>query len=360
MLTRRQLAAARLVAQGLIAPHATALDAVTAHVAMQGQDLPGVIASTALRTPRPDPVEVLAELDAGRIVRSYPMRGTVFLMPSRDAVWVTQLCSAPSLRAAEARRRQLGLDEGALARAEETALEALADGPRSRPELFGVWEAAGLAPKGGRGYHMLFTLIARSTVCHGPWNGTDQDIALVSSWLAAGSDLAGRFDGERIPAVAELLLRYLSSHGPATIRDFAWWTKLGLAEIRAALPLVAGHLESDGAAEPSYWRAGLLDEVAALGRAVSRPLLLPGFDEFILGYQDRLFAMTRDQHDRLVPGHNGVFKKTVVQGAQVVGIWSRGGRPGRRSLEIEAFRPISAAGERALQRRFEEFPFVGQ
>ena len=86
----------------------------------------------------------------------------------------------------------------------------------------------------------------------------------------------------------------------------------------------------------------------------------PGFDEFILGYQDRLFAMTRDQHDRLVPGNNGVFKKTVVQGTQVVGIWSRGGRPGRRSLEIEAFRPISAAGERALQRRFEEFPFVGQ
>ena len=109
MLNRRQLAAARLVAQGLIAPHASALDAVTAHVAMQGQDLPGVIASAALRTPRPDPMEVLAELDAGRIVRSYPMRGTVFLMPSSDAVWVTQLCSAPSLRAAEARRR-LGID----------------------------------------------------------------------------------------------------------------------------------------------------------------------------------------------------------------------------------------------------------
>ena len=46
--------------------------------------------------------------------------------------------------------------------------------------------------------------------------------------------------GDRIAAVAEFLRRYLTSHGPATLRDFAWWTKLPLGEIRRALPLIVG------------------------------------------------------------------------------------------------------------------------
>ena len=354
-------ARARLVAQGLVTrPFETAADAVGAFVAMQGQDLPGAISSAALRVRGGTAQGVLDDLSAGRLVRGYPMRGTVFLMPAEDVIWVTELCAAPAVRAARNRRHQLGLDHTHVDEAFAVAERALADGPIPRPVLFQLWADGVFDPQGGRGYHVLAALISETRLCYGPWNGTEQDVALAEEWLPSGRTVAERFDGDRVPAVAELLRRYLTSHGPATLRDFAWWTKLSLGEIRRALPLIVDDLEADGAAEPAYWRPGLLDEVAALGRASSAPLLLPGFDEFVLGYQDRTFAMTEAEHQRIVPGNNGVFRRTILAGGRVVGTWARGGRPGRRTLMVDEFAPLSDARRRTLSRLFDAFPFVGE
>lgn len=353
------LARARLVAQGLVTkPHVTPAAAVHHLGAMQGQDLPGVIASAALRTCDGTVDAVLDDLRQARLVRGYPMRGTVFLMSAADILWVSQLCAGPALQAATRRRSQLGLDEAKVDRAREVAVEALASTPLSRTELLGHWERDGQPTAKGVGYHLLAHLIGEGTMCHAAWNGTDQDIALASTWLPAGTDLESRFNGDKVAATGEWLHRYLSGHGPATIRDFAWWTKLPLRQIRAALPEVARRLESDGAEEPSYWRPGLLDEAGDLGRDASQPMLLPGFDEFILGYQDRTFAMTAEQELLLVPGKNGMFRRSVVGNARVLGFWRRTGRPGKRRLEIEEFAPIPATTRTRLERLFVAFPDV--
>ncbi|MHA7861284.1 winged helix DNA-binding domain-containing protein [Tessaracoccus sp. Y36] len=352
------LGRSRLVAQGLITrPYPSPVDALTAFGAMQGQDLPGVLASAALRTPSNSVDDVLTALNEAQIVRGYPMRGTVFLMPAADAAWITQLCSWPSIRAADRRKQQLELDQQQLGRARDLAVGLLGE-PFSRAELFELWDEHGLRTKGGRGYHLLFHLIAEGTVVYGPWNGTEQDVVLADAWLPRGTDLEGRFNGDHDAATAEFLRRYLTTHGPATVRDFAWWTKLTLAQIRRGLALIVGEFETDGAEEPSYWRPGLLEESRELGRATSAPLLLPGFDEFVLGYQDRLFAMTADHHQRLVPGNNGVFRRSVVIGGTVVGVWTRSGRPGKRQFEIDAFTDITPATASRLEKQFAAFPFV--
>ena len=347
----------RLVAQGLVdRPHASPTAAVAAFGAMQGQDLPGVIASAALRsTGRAR--DVIDALNSRELVRGYPMRGTVFLMAAADAAWQTELCVGPALRAAAARQHHHGLDPAKLERVRDLALEFLGESAHPRASLFEHWGSHGFGTTEGRGYHMLTTLVQDGILIYGPWEEGDHLVASSAAWLPAGSDLAGRFDGERVPAVAQMMLTYFTSHGPATIRDFAWWTKLTLAEIRAALPLIAGSLESDGADEPSFWAPGLRERAAELGRSVSSALLLPGFDEFILGYRDRLFAMTPDEHQRLVPGNNGVFKPSVVVGGTVRGTWRRGGRPGKRKLEVTEFTALSATASRRLERLFDAFPF---
>lgn len=364
------LARQRLVAQGLVTrPWATPTDAVRAFGAMQGQDLPGVLASAALRTRPPegsgaadvaDVSEVVAALDRGELVRGYPMRGTVFLMAADDATWMTELCAGPAIRASARRRLQLGLDDGDVDRARDVAREVLAERPVSRAALVARWAEAGVATEEGRGYHLLSALIHETTLCYGPWNGSDQDVALTETWLPADRSLAALFDGDRVAAAAEMLRRYLTTHGPATLRDFAWWTKLPLREVRAALPLVADDLESgDGPdGEPRFWRPGLLDEVTALGRATAAPLLLPGFDEFVLGYPDRLFAMTAEEHQALVPGNNGVFRKAVVRGGRVVGTWTRAGTAGRRTLVLTAFADHSPRQRATLERLFAAYPWV--
>lgn len=347
----------RLVAQSLVGPSfVSPEDAVSAFGAMQGQDLTGVIASAALRS-RGGAESVLGAMDSGALVRGYPMRGTVFLLPGRDAAWITELCAGPALRASAARRHSLGLDETDLGKADEVATAALAASPLPRSQLLARWTEHGITTADGRGYHLLTTLIMMGRLIYGPWHDGEQLVALAEGWLPDGSDLAGRFNGERIDAVADLLRRYLLSHGPATIRDFAWWTKLALREIRAALPLIAGELETDGADEASYWAPGLQERAAGLGRGPSRPLLLPGFDEFVLGYQDRLFAMTEAEHHRLVPGNNGVFRPSIVAGGRVRGVWRRAGRPGRRQLEVDGFGDLPASVAKRLPALFEDFPF---
>lgn len=363
------LGRARLVAQGLVTrPYATPTAAVTAFGAMQGQDLPGVIASAALRTPSGDPAAVLAALDAGRLVRGYPMRGTVFLMAATDVVWVSQLCNAVVMRAAVKRRAALELDDDLVERARDEALTVLPQHPRglSRAELFDRWTSLGVPTDKGRGYHVLAHLIGRTDLVHGPWNGADQNVVSTHQWVGPGHDMDTRFNGDRIAAVAELLRRYVTSHGPATHKDFAWWTKLPLKEIRAAWTLISDEFESgqgsDG--ETRHWRPGLLAEAEVLARDVRTPVLLPGFDEFILGYGDRLFAMSAEQHQLLVPGNNGVFRRSVVVDGTVRGVWARAGRPGSRTLTVEEFSTLTSttaltSTTRAdLTRMFARFPYV--
>lgn len=354
------LGRARLVAQGLVQrPYARPADAVAAFGAMQGQDLPGVVASAALRS-RAAAADVIEDLDAGRIVRGYPMRGTVFLVASDDLRWMSELCNPVALRAAQKRRGSLGLDDHMVQAARDAALSALSAAPRglARAELFARWEAVGTPTDHGRGYHVLAHLIGSGALCYGPWNGSEQNIVATSTWLPEASSLEARFGGDPVAATAELLRRYLTTHGPGTLRDFAWWTKLPLRQIRAAWAGIAGEFEADPATE-QIWRPGLLDELRQSTDDVARPLLLPGFDEFILGYPDRLFAMTADHHARLVPGNNGVFKRAIVVDGRVAGLWKRGGTARRRRLELDPFVPLDDATVQALDEAFGAFPFAG-
>ena len=73
----------------------------------------------------------------------------------------------------------------------------------------------------------------------------------------------------------------------------------------------------------SYWlspeTAALLDDGVPGQRTV---LALPGFDEFLLGYADRSLVLPPEHADKIVPGGNGVFKKTIVAGGGVIGTWA--------------------------------------
>lgn len=374
-MDRRTLIGLRLHAQGLLAraardsraPYPTVHAAARECGAHQGQDLAGVVASLALRTSG-TVHDVTEAFSAGQIVRGYPMRGTVFVTASEDLRWMTQLCAAPAIRAAQKRRPSLGLDDDDVARARDILLSLTAD--RSAPglgdgvaraELFDGWRAGGIDPARGRGYHLLVHLISTGTAVYGPWTGSDTAVVDASQWLPAGSGLTDRFDDDRVAAAAELLRRYLHSHGPATLRDFAWWTKLPLGTARAALPLIEDSLEScaiPGTDETAYVRPGLLEDFAERRTDAMKELLLPGFDELVLGYPDRGALMETDALPVLVPGNNGVFKRAAIRRGQVVGTWTRSGPAGRRTLALTPVTSVSEAQRKRFEARFAAFPYT--
>lgn len=341
---RRLMGRLRLASQGLAGGSAGSVpELVRWMTAMQAQDLQAALWAVGARVPEAGLADVRAAIDAGTVVRSWPMRGTLHLVAPEDLGWMLELTAERLTKSIAARHRQLEITWADIEKARGIALEHIgAVGPVSRSELFRVFDAAGQPTQGQRGIHILGSLCRHGWLVLGPLAGNQQLIAAFEQWIPVSRRL-GREEG-----IAEFVLRYFRSHGPATLRDFAWWTQLPLTEVRAAFENVRNELVELECGGASYW---LSPEVAALqdsglpgGRSVH---LLPGFDEFVLGYTDRSAVLAPEHSDLIVPGGNGVFKKTVVAAGKMVGTWALQGTGPRAAVVPELFDGAATLGPAA-------------
>jgi hypothetical protein len=333
-----ELSLLRMAAQRLVGPRErTPADAVRWLLAVQAQDLPGALTSVALRTAGGTRAAVEAALDAGAVVRSWPMRGTLHLTAAEDLPWMLQLLGPRVLAGAASRRAALELTDDEVERAREIAVAALGGGGRmSRTELVTALADGGVPTTGQRGYHLLWYLAQSGTLCQGPVRGGEQLFVLLDEWVPAPRRL------DRDEALGELALRFFAGHGPATVKDLVRWAGVLVRDVRTGLAVAAprlARLEVDGV---EHWMdpatpgrlAAARDEAAAVH-------LLPGFDELVLGYADRSCTVPAEFADRIVPGGNGMFRATAVHDGRVVGVW-RAGRGRGRPIELEPFHDLPA------------------
>ena len=285
--SRREKARLRLASQGLsVQRWESAEEVARAFGLMQGQDLHSVHRSLALRAED--------HSDAGNIVRGYPMRHTLFAASIKDIGWITELCAKGRKGDVELRPEVNKLIDRPLSRAElkERAATTL-------PEV-SFWHVVRVAMESG----------------HAVYCGAEQ---LITPVELSGLDEA--FNGDKVAATADLMVRYFRTHGPATLRDFAWWTKLPQSLIRPAAENLPPDIVRCGEESQDFVSMEVIDMAEA--RRKRSVLLLGAFDEYILGYRDRLFAMTSEVHEVLVPGNRGVFRRAIVVDGQVRGTWNK-------------------------------------
>lgn len=342
-MRRRTRARARLISQGLVGScWSSAAEVVRAFGLMQGQEV-SVFSSAALRTSAGID-SVAAALDAGEIVRAYPMRGTVFLGPAEDMRWMTQLLAKPGVDRALRKCEAAGLSS---AHVDAIRDRVLRDGPVSNAQLNDiVADVAGVAEPGpGMVYRSRYLLLVDGSCAY---LGTAQLLGPAP----AAPGIGERFNGERQEAVNEVVRRYVATRGPVTIDDVSWWSKLPLREIRTALASLGDNFERDG---EDYFHASLVDALSATPASAFRvPHLLPAFDEYILGYKDRLFAMSEDTHAHLAPRNMGVFRKSIVVDGVVRGTWKGAGG----KLVVEDVGGIPKYALPGVRRKFAEFPVL--
>lgn len=285
--SRREKARLRLASQGLTVQRwQSAEEVARAFGVMQGQDLHSVCRSLALRAQD--------HWDAGNIVRGYPMRHTLFAASIKDIGWITELCAKRRKGDAELVAKVNKLIDRPLSRAElkERAATTLPEVP--------FWHVVRVAMESG----------------HAVYSGVEQ---LITPVELPGLDEA--FNGDQVAATADLMVRYFRTHGPATLRDFAWWTKLPQRLIRPAADSLPPDIERCGEESQDFVSKVVMDMAEA--RRKRSVLLLGAFDEYILGYRDRSFAMTSEVHEILAPGNRGVFRRAVVVDGQVRGTWNK-------------------------------------
>jgi hypothetical protein len=318
--TLNEAALLRLAAQRLVGePHPTPADAVRWATCTQAQDLPGALVSVALRTPSRTLADVHAALDEGSIVRSWPMRGTLHLVAPQDLRWLLAVGPPRVANAAAKRRTDLGVTDREVEKVTRVTVDALGGGGRiARDALMALWREAGVSTDGQRGVHLFGKLAVDGLICLGPMAGRRQDVVLVDEWVPAAPV------PDRAEAIAGWALRYFRGHGPATVDDFAWWTGLTKTDARAGHAAVADRLESMQVDGTTMWldpaTPGLLEGARKAARGA---LLLPGFDELVLGYSDRSAVLPPDFADRVAPGGNGMFLATVVVAGRAVATWRR-------------------------------------
>jgi len=348
---RADLLRMRRLAQAIDGPREPDPTAVARRMlAIQGQDFAAGCWALALRSEAATQADVLAALDAGTVIRSWPMRGTLHFVAPEDLRWMLSVTMDRLVAGLGRRQEQLGLTAADFDRAAEVVTAELSGGRSiTRADLMAVWEAAGIATTGQRGYHLIYFLAQTGLLCWGPvvraGNGNpSQALVLLDEWAPAPPPLGPD------EAIAQYLLRYLTGHGPATVRDFVWWIKgtvAGVKTARAVLGDALTTLEVDGV--EYLVTSELADRAASL--PVTRTEreavhLLPAFDEYLLGYQDRSPILDDEHAELIVPGGNGVFQPLIVAGGRIVGTWRR---DGSRVIPLP-FGELSAARRAQLER----------
>jgi hypothetical protein len=308
----------------------TAKDAVAWMGAMQAQDYAGALWAIALRTPDLTREDVEKAIADRQIVRTWPMRGTLHFLAAEDARWITRLLAPRPLAMAASRRRELKIDDKTLTDAREVIVKALQGGHcLTRNELCNRLDAAGIATAGQRGIHLLHYWAEMTLLCFGPHEGKQPTFVLMDEWLPPTREPS------REEALKELARRYFTSHGPASLRDFAGWGTMTVRDARLGIELAGGMLASEEINGVRYW----FDPNVVPAKPAT--YLLPGFDEYMLGYKDRSAALALEHANHIVPGGNGMFLATLVINGQVAGIWKRITRAKSQTLVITPFVPLT-------------------
>jgi len=341
----RDILRLRLASQ-LLAPRSRLqiADVARHFLAMQAQDFAQALWALGARVPGSTRADVLAALGRGEIVRSWPMRGTLHWVAPEDLGWMLRLTVPRQHSSIGARQRQLGLEDRDFARAADAARAALSGGRRlSRADLLAAVYAGGVSTEGQRGNHLVAHLCELGVAVQGPPDGAAQAFVSLDEWVPRPRRLG------REESLGELALRYFTAHGPATLSDLTWWSKITVADARVGIAVARPalrELEHDGA---TYWAAAPVIDTAP-ARVSARTILLPGFDEYLLGYRDRSHSLAPEHADRVVPGGNGVFLPMIVASGRITGTWRRAVTASKVTVTPVPFTAASAAQTDAVAR----------
>ncbi|TAJ80337.1 MAG: winged helix DNA-binding domain-containing protein [Gallionellaceae bacterium] len=316
---------------------------------MQGQDYPGAKWSVALRLPDATDADVVRAIDAGKIIRTWPMRGTLHLVAAQDIRWMLMLTSPRNIAGSASRRQNLELDDQTLARCREVFTQALQGGKQlSRDGMYAALAQAKISTEGQRGYHILWNCALHGLICSAATNDKDQNFALIDEWVAPIQEKT------RAEALAELASRYFTSRGPATLQDFIWWSGLSAAEARIGLDAIKPGLAQETVGKLTYWMPADI----SMPQDTPSTFALPGFDEYLLGYKDRSAVLDAAHTEQVCPGGNGMFASTIVIDGRVVGTWKRVFKKAGIEITATPFTSLSNADKKRFTeaaQRYGEF-----
>ncbi len=307
--------------------------------AVQAQDYSGALWAVGLRTGNATRETIEQAIADRTIVRTWPMRGTLHFVAAADARWMLKLLTPRVLANRRWLFRQLDLDDATFARCTELVTNALQGGKQlAREAMYKMLEAGGIATANQRGLHILGWLAQTGVICFGVREGKQTTFVLLDEWLPKAKSL------EREAALAELAKRYFTSHGPATLQDFMWWSGLTTADAKAAIEMAKAHLVAEVIAGQTYW---VSPSLPVEKEASPTAHLLPPYDEYTIAYKDRS-AVLNPLYGKQAHSSNGIFFPTIALDGQIIATWKRTLRKNTLLITPNYFAKLNKAQSHAV------------
>ena len=298
--------------------------------AVQAQDYGAAKWALALRMRNATHALIEEAFNDGRIIRTHLLRPTWHFVAPEDVRWLLELTAPQVNRRSGSGYRMFELDGAVFKRSNKILTNALRGGKHlTRATLRDVFNKSGVAADNGvRLAHILLRAELDGVVCSGPRIGKQFTYALLEERVPPAKPLT------RDEALAKLTQRYFTSHGPATLQDFVWWSGLSVADAKHGIELIDPDLRK----ELTYWTATEPPKQTAHSAH-----LLPNFDEYFVGYKDRPVIDGINNWDLLGP--------TIIVNGKVAGTWKRNSK----TVELNILRAVNKSEQRAIAKATERY-----
>ena len=266
------------------------------------------------------------EVDTTELVKSWTNRGTMHLFSAEDFPLFLYQGRKINLRPVDTMLSDAYLSTERKGYFAEVILDAVSSGICEREALKTVCEAHGMTeneaesifnPWGG----LLRALCEAGKLCHKVQEKKAFQLCPVFEPM------------EKAAAQAELLRRYFTHFGPATVRDAAYFFGWPQSQVKALMKAIP--LESFCVNNRLYCHMGS----QLSGQEIPRCLFLAGFDSLMLGYEKTENPFLPQAHMRRIFNLAGIVRPAILVDGTVAGSWSLKDR----KLKISLFSDIDHA-----------------
>ncbi len=307
--------------------------------AVQAQEYAGAKWAVAQRTKGITEAAIEQAFADGAILRTHLLRPTWHFVTPADIRWMLTL-TAPRVNVVNAYYyRKLRLNDSVFAQSNAVLAKALQGGKQlMRSELASVLQQAGITRVTDDRLRLPYIMMRAELdgiICSGALRGKQHTYALLNERIPQAKTL------ERDEALAELARRYFTSHGPATLKDYIWWSGLLASEARAGLEMIKSQFAQEVVAGKTYW---FPPNVPTPKEVSPTAHLLPAYDEYTIAYKDHSNVLD-PQYLKQVISANGIV---IIIDGHIVGTWKRTFKKDTVVIALSPFTALTKAENRAV------------
>ena len=242
-----------------------------------------------------------------------------------------------------------GLSEAVFTRSANILAKALEGGKQlTRSEIYNILVSKGVATKGVRGVLILGELAMEGLICFGLKKGKQQTFTLLDEWVTEFNDY------EKDEALSILAKRFFTSHGPASLNDFVWWSGILVEDAKKALDSIKSELVEETIDGKVYY----MPKTKKIKEAESAHLL-QAYDEFTIAYRNNPEIIIDPKYVTQFAVANGFTWPFVING-KIAGTWKKTIKPDKVVVHTKPFEKLSDSDRSLLVNAAQDYAkFVG-